>query len=151
MLQFQALGLAGGLAICKDLDFPRYIRNYGEAGVGVFFVPAWDFTIDAWLHCRMAVVRGVENGFALVRSANDGYLTVSDDHGRINAETVSYTAPEVTLLADVHPSTDRTFYSVSGDWFPLINLFFLVIFLTASIKGILHQRTQSGDTLSNSK
>ncbi len=45
-------------------------------------VPAWDFRRDGRLHARMAVVRGVENGFALARSAAMGRLTVSDSHGR---------------------------------------------------------------------
>ena len=150
MLQFQALGLSGGIAICKDLDFPRYVRKYGEAGVGVLFVPAWDFGTDAWLHSRMAVLRGVENGFALVRSASDGYLSVSDEHGRMNAESIRLGAPEATLVADVHPGTGRTFYAVYGDWFPIINLFALLILLTASIKGILHQRTLDRDAKSGS-
>lgn len=150
MLQFEALGLSGGIAICKDLDFPRYIRKYGEAGVGVLFVPAWDFSTDAWLHCRMAVLRGVENGFALVRSANDGYLSVSDDRGRMKAETITPGALEATLLADIHPGTGRTFYGVNGDWFPIINLFALLIFLMASIRGILHQRTLNKNVESGS-
>jgi apolipoprotein N-acyltransferase len=32
-------------------------------------VPAWDLEIDAWLHGRMAILRGVESGFARARHA----------------------------------------------------------------------------------
>jgi hypothetical protein len=53
-----------GVAICKDLDFPAWSRAYGRHGVRFLAVPAWDFVRDARMHSRMAVMRGVENGFA---------------------------------------------------------------------------------------
>lgn len=56
-----------GMQICKDMDFPRLSRRYGVKGVGLLLVPAWDFTLDGWLHGRMAVMRGVESGFTIVR------------------------------------------------------------------------------------
>jgi apolipoprotein N-acyltransferase len=49
-------------------------------------IPAWDFGSDAWLHSRMAVLRGVESGFTIVRSAREGFMTISDPYGRIDAE-----------------------------------------------------------------
>ncbi len=86
--RFQA-GLASGwlgggraMEICKDLDFPRTIRADAAKGVRLMGVPAGDFGADAWLHARIAVMRGVENGFALVRAANEGLVTVSDAEGR---------------------------------------------------------------------
>jgi apolipoprotein N-acyltransferase len=39
----------------------------------------------------MAVLRAVENGFALARSARNGLLTLSDNRGRILAETATST------------------------------------------------------------
>ncbi len=76
-----------GVAICKDMDFPSLGRSY--PGVRVMLVPAWDFGIDRWLHSRMAILRGVENGYSIVRSARNGALTVSDRYGRVLAEQVS--------------------------------------------------------------
>jgi apolipoprotein N-acyltransferase len=122
MLEFQILNFIGGIAICKDLDFPRSIRQYGETGIGVLFVPAWDFTVDAWLHCRMAVVRGVENGFAMVRSANEGFLTVSDDRGRILAQRDAATVRFASLLATAPVHHDDTLYTRWGDWFAWLNV-----------------------------
>ena len=49
------------MAICKDMDFPDTIRNDSHAGLRLMAVPAWDSDVDAWLHARMAVLRGVEN------------------------------------------------------------------------------------------
>lgn len=50
-------------------------------------VPAWDFVADLWQHGQIAVMRGVEDGFSIARAAKQGYLTVSDNRGRIVAET----------------------------------------------------------------
>jgi apolipoprotein N-acyltransferase len=54
-------------------------------GWAYVLVPAWDFTLDGWLHDRMAVMRGVESGFTVVRAAKQALLTVSHDRGRILA------------------------------------------------------------------
>src|SRR5436309_6910844 len=58
-----------GLQICKDMDFPELSREYAADGANLMLVPAWDFNVDGWLHSRMALMRAVENGFGLARSA----------------------------------------------------------------------------------
>ena len=65
----------------------------------------------------MAVLRAVENGFALARSARNGLLTLSDNRGRVLAE--SETAPDrfVSLTGKVNVSREQTFYARTGDWF----------------------------------
>ena len=65
-----------GLQICKDMDFPALSREYAADGENLMLVPAWDFNVDGWLHSRMALMRGVENGFAVARSARNGILTL---------------------------------------------------------------------------
>jgi apolipoprotein N-acyltransferase len=85
-------------------------------------VPAWDFNIDRAWHGHIAVMRGVEDGFSIARAAKDGYLTVSDDRGRIVAETRSDSAPFATLLADVPAAHDSTLYLLLGDWFAWLSL-----------------------------
>ncbi|MFB2565226.1 hypothetical protein [Rhizobium sp. IMFF44] len=35
-----------GIAICKDMDFPQFLRTYRGRHIGLLLVPAWDF------HCR---------------------------------------------------------------------------------------------------
>jgi apolipoprotein N-acyltransferase len=45
----------------------------------------------------MAILRGVESGFTVVRSARLGLLTVSDRYGRIVDATASGSAPVATL------------------------------------------------------
>jgi apolipoprotein N-acyltransferase len=109
--------VAAGVAICKDLDFPPLGRAYARRGVGLLFVPAWDFVNDGWAHSRMAVLRGVEGGFAMARSAVNGLLTVSDARGRVVAERRSDESDEVLLTADLNIGPGGTFYSRTGDWF----------------------------------
>jgi apolipoprotein N-acyltransferase len=111
-------GQAGlGIAICKDMDFPAWIRHYAQAHVSLLLVPAWDFVQDSKLHSRMAIARAVEGGFALARCAQQGLATVCDSRGRIVAEAASYEAPEQLLIADVRPGAGNTLYSRGGDWF----------------------------------
>jgi apolipoprotein N-acyltransferase len=111
-----------GVAICKDLDFPGLGREYAAAGVGLLLVPAWDFVRDGWLHSRMAVVRGVEGGYAVARSANDGLLTVSDARGQVLAERASGDSAEVLLAGVVPVGRGGTLYSRGGDWFAWLSL-----------------------------
>ncbi|MCW2756839.1 MAG: Apolipoprotein N-acyltransferase [Nocardioidaceae bacterium] len=109
-----------GLAVCKDLDFPALTRAYARSGTGLLAVPAWDFDTDAWLHSRIAVVRGVETGTTVVRSARNGALTVSDPTGRVLVD--HRTAPrEVTsVLVTVAAGSHDTVYDRSGDWFVVL-------------------------------
>lgn len=113
-LIFEYENVRYGVAICKDMDFPALGREY--AGVDVMLVPAWDFSSDAWLHSRMAILRGVESGYAIARSARNGVLTVSDAYGRVTSEAPSgpQTAYDVTI-----PTTGPgpTLYARIGDVF----------------------------------
>ena len=107
-----------GVEICKDMDFPRLSREYSQDGVGMLIVSASDFVADGWLHGRMAVLRGVEGGFSIVRSANLGILTATDDRGRVLAEQDTIMGPPfVTLIENVPVRHELTIYSRFGDWF----------------------------------
>jgi apolipoprotein N-acyltransferase len=113
-LIFEHGGRRFGVAICKDMDFPDLARRY--AGVAMLLVPAWDFTEDAWLHSRMAVLRGVENGYIVVRSARNGALTVSDARGAVLAEGRSGAMRSVRTEQTVL-GPGPTLYSRTGDAF----------------------------------
>jgi apolipoprotein N-acyltransferase len=112
------LGGAAAVAICKDLDFPATIRADAAAGaIRIMAVPANDFVKDDWLHARMAILRGVENGFAMVRSAFNGLETVSDAQGRVLASAKT-TRPGLTAIrADVPLGRGATLYTRIGDVF----------------------------------
>ena len=106
-----------GMQICKDMDFPQLSREYGNDGVGLMIVPAWDFDVDGWLHGRMAIMRGVESGFSVARAPNDGRLTLSDSRGRVLADVVTQNSAVAVVLASIPVHHEATLYSRWGDWF----------------------------------
>ncbi|MBC6459614.1 nitrilase-related carbon-nitrogen hydrolase [Actinomadura sp. HBU206391] len=110
-------GRRWGIAICKDLDFPGLVRDYRGRGATAVLVPAWDFDVDAWLHSRMAVTRGVESGLTVARAARAGALTVSDPRGRVVAEARTEDAEFVSVTAGLPIHADPTLYARFGDWF----------------------------------
>lgn len=114
-------GLLGGeyaTQICKDMDFPRSVRETAAHGVRLMIVPADDFGRDGWIHARMAIMRGVENGFAVLRSAFDGLETISDAQGRMLARASTERAGIVAVAADVPLGPGPTPYTRMGDVFP---------------------------------
>jgi apolipoprotein N-acyltransferase len=127
---FHAAGVQWGLAICKDMDFPRWSRVYGQRGVQVLAVPAWDFVRDGRLHSRMAVLRGVENGFSIARAAQQGMLTLSDAYGRIIAETRTSGTPEATVVHNLEAGPGATFYTAYGDWFAWVTVFAFAVLVS---------------------
>jgi apolipoprotein N-acyltransferase len=112
--------LGGGYAtqICKDMDFPRTVRDTAAHGVRLMLVPADDFGRDGWIHGRISIMRGVENGFAVLRSAFDGLETISDAEGRMLASAPTTRAGMVAIAADVPLGPGPTLYSRIGDVFP---------------------------------
>ena len=118
-----------GVQICKDMDFPALSRQYGREGVGLLLVPAWDFTLDGWLHGRMAIMRGVESGFTIARSAKQGLLTVSDNRGRVLAQQDAASVRFASLVTTLPVRHDDTLYARWGDWFAWLNVagFFAVV------------------------
>jgi apolipoprotein N-acyltransferase len=108
------------VAICKDMDFPDMLRRDAVLHPTLFAVPAWDFDRDRWWHARLAIMRGVENGFAVARAAKDGLLTLSDAYGRVTAEKRSELGGMVTLVGDLPRGPGATLYATVGDTFAWI-------------------------------
>jgi apolipoprotein N-acyltransferase len=113
----RAAGLKLGGSICKDFDFVDTGRALAAGGAQVVAAPAWDFGEDGWLHGRMAVLRGVEGGFTLVRAARNGMLTVSDRDGRVLAEGRSGPAAPLLVTQAPVPGDTSTLYARVGDVF----------------------------------
>ena len=95
------LGNGRAMEICKDMDFPSTIRADAARGVRLMGVPAGDFGLDAWMHARMAVMRSVEGGFAMVRAASEGLVTINDAQGRLIASKMAAPAGVTQVVADV--------------------------------------------------
>jgi apolipoprotein N-acyltransferase len=123
-----------GITICKDMDFPQLSREYGNDGVALLLVPAWDFGVDGWWHGRMAILRGVESGFSIVRAPKEGILSVSDNRGRVLAERSSDSSPFANLVASVPVQHESTVYDRLGNWFGWLNVAFLVLLVATSVR-----------------
>jgi apolipoprotein N-acyltransferase len=113
------------------MDFPQLSREYAGEGANLLLVPAWDFNLDRWLHARMAVLRAVENGFALARSARNGLLTLSDNRGRILAEAATVPSRFVSITGKVNVAREKTFYAQGGDWFAWLCVAMFVVLLAS--------------------
>jgi len=145
LLTARGASAAWGVAICKDMDFTQLGRRYGAAGAGLMLVPAWDFNLDWIQHGHMAVMRGVESGFSVVRSAKGGSLFVSDDRGRILGEIRSNAAPFSSLLVAVPGGHDRTLFVLWGDWFAWVAVALLLLCLVQLVRSYRGRRLTGVD------
>ncbi len=119
-----------GLAICRDLLFASPAQEYGRLGVSVLLVPAWDFYVDAWMASSVADLRGVENGYSIVRAGRESYLNVSDRYGRLTGRKRSDFLPGASLLVDLPLGPAQpTLYSRFGNWFGYLAIFGMVVTL----------------------
>ena len=109
-------GVRYGVAICKDMHFSSFGRELGKRDARVALVLAWDFDRDAEMAANMTKLRGVESGFAVVRSTREGVLSVSDPYGRMLASDRSAMLPGTTLLATMAVGEPlSTIYTRIGD------------------------------------
>jgi apolipoprotein N-acyltransferase len=108
-----------GIEICKDMDFPDMLRADARLHPRVLAVPARDFDEDAYGHARVAILRGIENGVAIARSARGGLLTLSDPYGRVVNRRASLGDATMTLVGDLPVGTGAgaTLYDRIGDVF----------------------------------
>ena len=118
------LGQGRAAEICKDMDFPDTIRPDAARGVRLMGVPAGDMGIDGWQHGIMSVMRGVENGFALVRPAHDGLLIASDAQGRLIGFKKGAPTGLTLVVADLPLGPGPTLYTRIGNLFAWICLIF---------------------------
>ena len=130
-----------GVAICKDMDFIHPALDYGRGGVDLLLDPAWDFNVDRTWHGHIAIMRGVEGGYAIAHAAKDGFLTVTDDRGRILGEVRTNSGAFASLLVDVPLRHDQTVFDRYGTWFPWMAGLLL---LTAAVRLLTVSRVASG-------
>ncbi len=101
--------------VCKDMDFADMIRHDAQQHIRVMFVPAWDFDVDGWAHARMAIMRGVENGFSMARAARNGFVTATTATGRLVAGSPTTSAGFVSASANLPLGPGDTLYLHIGD------------------------------------
>jgi len=138
-------GLRYGVAICKDMHFASLARSFAARDAAVMLVPAWDFDADAWMAADMTAMRGVENGFAVVRSSRNGLLSVSDAYGRMLAVDVSTKMPGTTLFETVKVGARvPTLYTLIGDLLGWICVAGAILMFVLTLLRVRRQKTGSG-------
>ncbi|MBB4131291.1 nitrilase-related carbon-nitrogen hydrolase [Xanthomonas sp. 3075] len=137
-----------GLAICKDMLFAQLARANGQRNAALMLVPAWDFAYrDAWMSAQMTALRGVENGYTVVRNAREGFLSVTDAYGRVQLQTRSAPMPGTSAIVDVRIGPHvTTLYTRIGDVFGgVCALALLVLALLTRRQATSNQRGDTAD------
>lgn len=106
-----------GIAICKDMHFPKLGRHYATDGARLMLVPANDFKVDDRLMMTVAAVRGIEGGYAVARAARSGMSAMSDPYGRILAERQSSQTTGTLMARAPVALAVLPFYARVGDVF----------------------------------
>jgi len=114
--------------ICYEAIFPDYAREFTRRGSQLLAV----VTNDGWFgrlvgaqqHAELAVLRTVENGVPMIRSANNGVSFIVDPYGRILKRTPLFV--QTTLTGPVPRPIAPTLYRRYGDWFMLVCLLGLI-------------------------
>jgi apolipoprotein N-acyltransferase len=103
--------------ICFDASFPTLIRQAGRADVDILLVPSsdWEPVTDALN--QQVVLRAVENGVSVVRTARQGTSLAVDYQGRVLGQDASWfradpATTEHTLTVAVPTRGARTPYAL---------------------------------------
>ncbi len=98
-------------AICYDTDFPALMRQAGALQTGILLSPASDWRGIDPRHTEIASFRAIEEGFNLVRQANNGLSAAYDYQGHRLASMDEFQSTDLTLISQVPTLGVRTIYS----------------------------------------
>ena len=130
-----------GSLICFESTYSGYSRDYVRLGAD-FLV---NITNDGWFggatgplqHSESAIQRAVENGVAVLRSANTGVSMLIDPAGRV-VDSIGLDR-EGMLLVSVPSLSSRTPYTLFGQWIFLwmvvLNLVFAAVWAAVRMRG----------------
>lgn len=117
-----------GSAICFDMDFPSLIKQTGKMDIDIMLVPGSDWEEISPYHTYVASVRGIENGFNMVRSTLKGFSASFNYKGQLLSSNNFFTSDDAILYSDVPVKGQKTVYSLLGNYFAwFCNLFFIFI------------------------
>ena len=102
-------------AICYDYDFPRLSLAQARLGVDLVALPASDWRGIDPIHARMASVRAIESGQAIVRATRWGLSVGVDPHGRIRGWRSAFDPGDGVMLVSVPARRVATVYGAIGD------------------------------------
>ena len=119
-------------SICRDMEFPHYIRQAGRANVDIMFSPAFEWPKGLVVHS--VYMRTIENGFSLVCPTFNGITIAADYNGNILNQMDSDETEDGIMYADIPTKGIKTIYSTIGDSFAWLCVLGLLGFIVLSIK-----------------
>jgi apolipoprotein N-acyltransferase len=130
-----------GSAICFDMDFPSFIHRLGALKADIVLVPAFDRERIRPYHTEVGLMRGLENGFSVIRQTNDGTSLAIDGSGRVLARQEFFETKDRLMIVDVPTGRLPTLYAVLGEWFAYAGM---ALALALVIWGIVRARAKRG-------
>lgn len=116
-------------AICYDADFPSMLRQLSQLETELLVLPSGDWDAIDPIHGRMALIRGIENGCAVLRPVNQARTLASDAYGRVLASDDFFADEDHLLIVDLPIQSISTFYGRFGDWLVGVNACLLMILM----------------------
>lgn len=120
-----------GITICRDMEFPPYIRQAGRKNVDIMLFPSFEFPKSV---THSNTLRAIENGFSLVRPVKNGVSFAADYHGRTLSSMNYFTTSNGIMYADVPTKGIRTVYAFTGDLFAWLCVLGFVGFIVVAIR-----------------
>ncbi len=133
-----------GAAICFDMDFPSFIHRLGALRADIVLVPAFDSERIRPYHTEVGLMRGLENGFSVVRQTNDGTSMAVDGSGRVLARQEFFETGDRLMLSDVPTRRVPSLYAIIGESFAWAGMALaLALILWGSLSGVRGRATHS--------
>lgn len=101
------------VSICRDMEFPHYMRQAGRANVDIMLSAAFEWPKGLVVHS--VYMRAIENGFSLVRPTFNGITIAEDFNGKILAQMDSAETDDGIMYADIPTRGVNTLYTKVGD------------------------------------
>jgi apolipoprotein N-acyltransferase len=118
-----------GVATCRDMSFPPYIRQAGEQKVDIMLGPSYDWPKSEGPSYDL---RAIENGFSFVRPTFNGVSFAVDYNGKMLADMDSDETRTGIMYVQVPTRGVKTIYSTIGDlfaWLSVLGMIGLVGFV----------------------
>ena len=106
-----------GVAICYDFDSLALTKNLAKTGADIIAIVASDWKGIDPFHNQMAAMRGIEQGYSIVRSTRGAASIAFDPYGRVRAWNGYYEKNDGIMYATVPGKKVNTVYATISDTF----------------------------------
>lgn len=141
---FSFRGIPFCTPICFEDSFGALCRDFVQKGARCFFMvsnDSWSQTESCQVqHLAMAVFRCAENRIPAARSTASGVTCFIDKHGRVLSPLPMFTEATAWGSVEISEGTEKSAYTIAGDWLPLVELFIFV--LCIAYKLVLRVKTR---------